>query len=331
MKRTITDYVGQTPLVFLSDISSKIPANIFLKLENMNPWNSVKDRIAKNIIEKAEQSGEITEKTHIIEATSGNTGISLAGVCASRGYKLTIVMPEFVSEERKLLLALMGANIVLTPESQGLLGPVAKSFELADEDPNSFIVDQTRNTNNPDAHIPTGQEIWDQLEGEVDYFVSASGTGGHLSGIGGYLKSKNAAIQVVAVEPKQAAVLSGQVNVGEAEGNHGIIGIGPGFIPQTLNRDVIDSVFVGSVDQGYRRAEEIIKTEGILIGVSTGAVIDAAIEIGSAPSMKNKNIVIIAASATERYLSTKLADNAREYLRQLPCTKALDKYMDMLK
>lgn len=331
MKRTISDYVGSTPLVFLSHISSTIPANIYLKLENLNPWNSLKDRIAKNIIEKAEKEGKITKSTHIIEATSGNTGISLAGICASKGYKLTIVMPEFVSEERKLLLALMGANLVLTPESQGLLGPVAKSFELADQDPNSFIVDQTRNPNNPGAHIETGEEIWNQLEGNVDCFVSASGTGGHLSGIGGFLKSKNPAIQVVAVEPEQAAVLSGRVKVGQADGNHGIIGIGPGFIPQTLNRKVIDLVFVVNVELGYRRAEEIIKREGILIGVSTGAVMEAAIELGSSSSMQDKNIVVVAASGTERYLSTKLADNARKYVSEIPAIPALERYMDMLK
>lgn len=330
MNKNISDYVGNTPLIYLKKTSEYIPANIYLKLEYMNPWFSVKDRIAKKIIEEAEQAGKVSFGSHIIEATSGNTGISLAGICATKGYKLTIVMPEFVSEERKLLLAMMGANLVLTPAGQGLLGPVAKSFEIADNDPNAFIVDQTRNMDNPGAHIETGREIWNQLDGKVDYFISASGTGGHLSGIGNYLKSQSSNIKVVAVEPCQAAVLSGKVSVGEADGNHGIIGIGPGFIPKTLDRDLIDQVLVVDVDDGYRCAEEVIKKEGILLGVSTGAVLHAAIELGSDPAMQNKNIVVIAASATERYLSTRLADNARKYLNSLTTIPAKESYLAML-
>lgn len=330
MKLSVADYVGNTPIVYLKNISERIPANIYLKLEYLNPWFSVKDRIAKRIIEEGEKAGNIKPDTHIIEATSGNTGISLAGICVVKGYKLTIVMPEFVSEERKLILAMMGANLIFTPESQGLLGPVAKSFEISESDSNYFIVDQTRNENNPDAHIETGREIWDSLEGNVDCFVSASGTGGHLSGIGKYLKSMKETVQVVAVEPHQSAVLSGRVKVGEADGNHGIIGIGPGFIPKTLNKELIDRVIVLDVDDGYKMAEKVIKTEGLLVGVSTGAVVAAAVELGSEESMRDKNIVVVAASSTERYLSTRLSNSAREYINAIEPTPALDTYMQRL-
>ena len=249
---TIKNAVGGTPLVRLNNISRPLGASIYLKLEYLNPWMSVKDRVAVNIIETAEREGKLRPGTHVIEATSGNTGISLAGICAAKGYDITIVMPEFVSIERKLLLRMLGANIVLTPESQGLLGPVAKSFELAEQYPTSFIADQTRNPANPGAHYATGEEIWQQLEGHVDAFVAASGTGGHITGIGTCLKAKQPRTLVVAVEPHQAAVLSGRVKVGEAEGNHGIIGIGPGFIPKTLNREIIDRVIVMTLIRDMR-------------------------------------------------------------------------------
>lgn len=330
MKRNIISYVGNTPLIFLENISKNLHANIYLKLEYLNPWFSVKDRVALNIIETAEREGKLKPGCHVIEATSGNTGVSLAGICAVKGYDITIIMPEFVSDERKLILRMLGANIVLTPADQGLLGPVAKSFELAEQYKSCFIADQTRNPANPEAHIATGKEIWEQLSGEVDIFISASGTGGHLSGIGGFLKGKNKEVKVVAVEPRQAAVLSGNVKVGEANSNHGIIGIGPGFIPKTLNREIIDQVMVIDNKKGYEVTENLIRREGVLVGISTGAVVHAAMEVASNRDNQGKNIVVVAASSTERYLSTTLLEKSRSYVGRLQVVRAKDDYMKML-
>lgn len=326
----IEDAVGETPLVRLNRISGNLKASIYLKLEYLNPWMSVKDRVALSIINHAERDGKLRPGTHVIEATSGNTGISLAGICAARGYGITIVMPEFVSMERKLLLRLLGANIVLTPESQGLLGPVAKSFELAEQYSDCFIADQTRNPANPAAHFSTGEEIWRQLNGQVHAFVAASGTGGHITGIGTCLKTKDARIQVLAVEPVQAAVLSGRVSVGDANGNHGIIGIGPGFIPQTLNREIIDRVMVIDPDRGYETTLRVMREEGLLVGVSTGAAVHAAMLLADEPEMDGKNIVVVAASSTERYLSTRLSEEARAYVNALSLSPAPQKHMDSL-
>jgi cysteine synthase len=327
---SIIDVVGNTPTVYLENISKSLPADIYLKLEYLNPWFSVKDRVALNIIETAEKEGKLTNGTHVIEATSGNTGISLAAICAVKGYEITIIMPEFVSMERKLILRLLGANVILTPEHQGLLGPVAKSFELADTFDSCFIADQTRNDANPQAHLKTGEEIWSQMDHKVDVFVSASGTGGHLTGIGSYLKEQDPNIKVIAVEPEEAAVLSGKMEVGEANGNHGIIGIGPGFIPLTLDRSLIDDVIVIKSKDGYKMALHIIKNEGLLVGVSTGAVLSAAVKLASLDKMKGKNIVVIAASSVERYLTTQLVDDARAYIDELVPIEANQRYLDML-
>jgi cysteine synthase A len=325
---TIEQAVGNTPLVRLNRISKDLNADIYLKLEYLNPWMSVKDRAALNMIETAEREGRLRPGTHVIEATSGNTGISLAGICASRGHGITVVMPEFVSMERKLLLRMLGANVVLTPESQGLLGPVAKAIELAEQHADCFIADQSRNPANPDAHHATGEEIWRQLDGQVHAFVAASGTGGHITGIGTCLKTKNPGIQVIAVEPIQAAVLSGRVPEGQADANHGIIGIGPGFIPQTLNRDIIDRVTVIDPDRGYDTTLRVMREEGLLVGVSTGAALYAAMLLAEEPEMEGCNIVVVAASSTERYLSTRLAAQAREYIDALVLSPATQHHMD---
>lgn len=327
---TIQHAVGGTPLVRLGNLSRNLGGSIYLKLEYLNPWMSVKDRVAVNIIETAEREGKLRQGTHVIEATSGNTGISLAGLCAAKGYEITIVMPEFVSLERKLLLRLLGANIVLTPESQGLLGPVAKSFELAEQYPDCFIADQTRNPANPAAHNRTGEELWQQLDGRVDAFVAASGTGGHISGIGGYLKTKRPETLVVAVEPRQAAVLSGQVRAGEADGNHGIIGIGPGFIPQTLNREIVDRVVVIEPDDGYATTLRVMREEGLLVGISTGAAVCAAMQLACEPEMAGAHIAVVAASSAERYLSTRLTDDARAYVERLPLSPAQERHIQSL-
>lgn len=331
MPKTVADIVGNTPLVHLKRLSSEVGANIYLKLEFMSPWFSVKDRIAKNIIEKAESEGKIKPGSHIIEATSGNTGISLAGVCALKGYKLTVIMPEFVSEERKLLLRLLGAEIILTPAEQGLVGPVAKSFEMAENDSNVFIADQTRNPANPEAHLKTGQEIWDELEGQVDVVVAASGTGGHLTGIGTKLKTLGPQVEIMAVEPQSAAVLSGKVEIGEANPDHGLTGVGPGFIPDTLNQEVIDRVLVVDEEESFETVKQIIANEGLLIGPSTGAVISAVKSLASEDKYKNKSIVAVATSSTERYLSTNLTDDARNYLNKLVPSPASEYYMEKVK
>lgn len=331
MEDTILNVVGNTPIIKLANISKKLKGNIFLKMEFLNPWMSVKDRVALNIIEDAEKTGKLKKGGHVVEATSGNTGISLAGVCAVKGYKLTIILPEFVSLERKLLLRMLGADLILTPESQGLLGPVAKSIELASKDPNIFIADQTRNLANPESHLKTAEEIWEQMDGNIDAFVSASGTGGHISGIGQGLKNKRQDIKVIAVEPFQAAVLSGQTKVGEAEGNHGIIGIGPGFIPKTLDRKVIDRVIVIDPDKSYETVLEVMKSEGVLIGVSTGATIYSAMLLANEEEMRDKNIIVVGASATERYLSTKLSADANKYLNELVPEAASPEFIELLK
>lgn len=327
---TVTGIVGSTPLVRLANLTSAGQATVLVKLEFLNPWGSLKDRAALEIINQAEASGKLKPGGHVVEATSGNTGISLAAICASRGYPLTIIMPEFVSMERKVLLRLLGANLIFTPREQGLLGPVAKSLEYHAQHPDAFLADQTRNPDNPRSHQRTGKEIWEQAEGKVDIFVSASGTGGHISGIGKYLKSRNPRVKVVAVEPHQTAVLSGRVAPGEGEGNHGIIGIGPGFIPQTLDRSVIDDVAVIDVEDAYVTARLVSAREGLLVGASTGAVLHVALQLAKLEENRGKTIVVVAASSAERYLSTELAQSARAYVDSLSSEPAAQIYMDQL-
>ena len=328
--KDITNTVGKTPLVKIRNLTSPGQAKILMKLEYLNPWGSLKDRVAMEIIEEAESTGKLKPGGHVVEATSGNTGISLAAICASRGYRVTIIMPEFVSMERKILLRLLGANLIFTPTVQGLLGPVAKSLEYIEKNPGAFLADQTRNMNNPKAHLKTGMEIWEQAEGKIDIFVSASGTGGHISGIAQFLKSKNPSVKVVAVEPHQTAVLSGRVAPGEGNGNHGIIGIGPGFIPQTLDRSVIDEVAVIDVQDAYDTARKAIAAEGIPIGCSTGAVLHVALKLAKQIENAGKTIVVVAASSAERYLSTELAADARAYVNSLSSEAAEQPYMEIL-
>lgn len=330
INNTIFSATGSTPIVRLSNITNELYASIFVKLEYLNPWGSIKDRIALEIIEKAEQDGLLKPGGHVVEATSGNTGISLAAVCAAKGYRLTIILPEFVSIERKILLRMMGAELILTPEAQGLIGPVAKSLEFIEKNPGVFVADQTRNPNNPGAHVRTGQEIWEQTNGDIDIFIAASGTGGHISGIGNYLKSRNPQIRVIAVEPEGAAVLSGETQPGKAKANHGLIGIGPGFIPQTLDRAIIDGYSIVNVDHAYDTTRLVIAKEGLLIGASSGAVIAAALEIAACPDNAGKKILVIATSQTERYLSTCLADEARTYVNGLVPIDVEEKFIERL-
>ncbi len=314
---SVLDYVGGTPIVRLNQRRWNIESEIWLKLEGMNPWGSIKDRAAKNMILTAERDGALGPHTHIVEATTGNTGVSLAAIAAQRGYKITIVMPDYVSEERKILLSLLGANIALTPSSEGYPGTVEFAKSLARKT-NGFYIDQSSNAANPDAHRETGAEIWEQMQGDIDVFVAGVGTGGHISGVGKYLRQKNPNIKVVAVEPEGAALLSGGNTVETARSTHGILGIGPGLVFDTTDRSEISDVFVTNRADTYRIARNIISREGLLVGISTGATVHAALELAQDTAMVGKRILCMAPSQTERYLSTGLTDEAREALSDVP-------------
>lgn len=298
----VTELTGCTPLMELKNYETlhDINAKILAKLEFFNPAGSAKDRIAKAMIEKAEKEGKITKNTVIIEPTSGNTGIGLASVAASKGYKVIFTMPETMSIERRNLLKAYGAEIVLTEGAKGMKGAIEKAEELEKENKESFIPSQFTNPANPEIHKKTtGVEIWNDTEGKVDIFVAGAGTGGTLSGTGEYLKSKNPNIKIVAVEPFNSPVISG----GKA-GAHGLQGIGAGFIPQTLNINIIDEIIKVKENDAYATGREIAKNEGILIGISAGAAVYAAKELAKREENHNKNIVVIIPDNGERYLST---------------------------
>lgn len=304
--KSVTDLIGHTPLLELvrTENVNNLEAKIFAKLEYFNPAGSVKDRVAKAMIEDAEKKGILKPDSVIIEPTSGNTGIGLASVSASKGYRLIITMPETMSIERRNLMKAYGAEVVLTDGSMGMTGAIKKAEELAKEIPNSFIPSQFSNPSNPKAHLETtGVEIWEDTDGEVDIFVSAVGTGGTISGTGAYLKSKNPDIKVVAVEPAGSPVISG----GRA-GSHKIQGIGAGFIPETLDMNVFDEVITVRDDDAFRQGREVVRNEGVLVGISSGAVIWTAIELAKRPENKGKNIVVLLPDTGERYLSTSMFD-----------------------
>jgi len=295
----ITESVGGTPLVQLNKISAFVRANIFAKCEFFNPAGSVKDRTALAMIQAAETQGLINKDTEIIEPTSGNTGIGLASVCAQRGYKLTIVMPDTMSVERQKLIKAYGAKLVLTDGKSGMDGAIKKARELAAAS-KSFMPDQFKNTANYQVHYDTtGPEIWEALSGVVDCFVAGVGTGGTISGAGAYLKSRSPKIKVVAVEPETSAVLSG----GKA-GAHKIQGIGAGFVPEILRRDIIDEILKVSNGNAGVFARKLAAQEGILAGISSGANVWAAMELAGRPEFLGKNIVTILPDTGERYLST---------------------------
>ena len=299
--RNITDLVGGTPLIQLDKLAKKesLNANIFAKLEYFNPAGSVKDRIAKAMIEDAEKKGILKEGSVIIEPTSGNTGIGIASVGAAKGYKVQIVMPETMSIERRSLIKAYGAEVILTEGAKGMKGAIEKANELAEATKNSFVPSQFENQANPEIHIKTtGPEIYDDLDGEVDIFVAGIGTGGTITGVGKYLKSKNSNIKIVAVEPAGSPVLS----EGRA-GAHKIQGIGAGFVPDTLDRDVYDEIITVENDDAFKVAREIAKTEGVLVGISSGAATFAAIELAKRPENAKKNIVVLLPDTGERYLS----------------------------
>ena len=300
--KKITDLIGNTPLLELSNIEEdeSLQATVLAKLEYFNPAGSVKDRIAKAMIDDAEAKGLLKKGSVIIEPTSGNTGIGLASVAASRGYRIIIAMPETMSIERRNLMKAYGAELVLTEGSKGMKGAIAKAEELAKEIPNSFIPSQFTNPANPAAHEKTtGVEIWNDTDGKVDIFVAGVGTGGTVSGTGSYLKSKNPDIKVVAVEPKSSPVLSEGV-----AGAHKIQGIGAGFVPETLNTDIYDEVITVANEDAFEPGKKIARTEGVLVGISSGAAVWAAVELAKRPENKGKTIVVLLPDTGERYLST---------------------------
>ena len=302
--RSITELIGNTPLLELVNYEKKyaLSTKILVKLECFNPAGSVKDRIAREMIDQAEKDGFLKENSVIIEPTSGNTGIGLAAIAASRGYKIIFVMPETMSLERRNLIAAYGAELVLTPGSLGMKGAIAKAEELAKTIPDSFIPSQFTNPANPMAHIKTtGPELWNDTDGKIDIFVAGVGTGGTISGVGKYLKSKNPDIEVVAVEPENSPMLSQGIS-----GKHGIQGIGAGFIPLTLNTGIYDQIITVKDQDAYDMGKEIARVEGILVGISSGAALWAAIELAKKPENQNKNIVVILPDTGERYLSTSM-------------------------
>lgn len=297
---SITEAIGNTPLLKLEKLSKECNANIFAKCEFFNPTSSVKDRIALGMIEDALQSGAIKADTTIIEPTSGNTGIGLAAVCAAKGIKLILTMPESMSIERRRLMAALGAQLVLTPKEKGMKGAVECAEELKAKTPNSIILQQFQNPANPKKHRETtALEILDALDNQVDIFISAVGTGGTLSGVGSILKARNPNAKIIAVEPINSAVISG-----EQPGPHKIQGIGAGFIPDTLDTKLIDSILKVDVEWAYKESREIAKSAGVLVGISSGANLWAAREI--AKTNPGKNIVTILCDTGERYLSTEL-------------------------
>lgn len=300
--RKITDLIGGTPLLELTNYekANELNAKIYAKLEYFNPAGSVKDRIAKAMLDDAEEKGLLKPGAVIIEPTSGNTGIGLASVAASRGYRVILTMPETMSVERRNLLKAYGAELVLTEGAKGMPGAIAKAKELAEQTPNSYIPSQFTNPANPAVHLKmTGPEIWADTDGKVDIFVAGVGTGGTLSGVGAYLKSQNPNVKVVAVEPATSPVLSG----GKA-GPHKIQGIGAGFVPDTLNTDIYDEILPVQNEDAFATGRALARSEGVLVGISSGAAVFAAAQLAKRPENAGKVIVALLPDTGERYLST---------------------------
>mgnify|MGYP001233544003 FL=1 len=298
------ELIGNTPLVEVINLEKEqeLKARVLVKLEYLNPAGSVKDRIAKAMLEDAEKSGKLHEGSVIIEPTSGNTGIGLASVAAARGYRIIIVMPDTMSVERRQLMKAYGAELVLSEGAKGMKGAIAKANELAEEIPNSFIPGQFVNPSNPKAHYETtGPEIWEDTEGKVDYFVAGVGTGGTVTGVGKYLKEKNPAVKVVAVEPATSAVLSTGV-----AGAHKIQGIGAGFVPEILDTTIYDEIIPVANEDAFALGKKIGTSEGVLVGISSGAAVWAALEVAKRPENEGRNIVVLLPDTGDRYLSTPL-------------------------
>ncbi|QQL46193.1 cysteine synthase A [Sulfuriroseicoccus oceanibius] len=317
ISNSLVDAIGNTPLIKLSQLPAADGAEVFLKMEARNPLNSVKDRIGKAMIETAEREGKLHSDSIIIEPTSGNTGIAIAFVARAKGYRCILVMPETMSIERRVLLHMLGAELVLTPGPKGMGGAIAKAKALAEEyGEKAFVPSQFDNPANPQVHRETtAEEIWEATGGDIDVFIAGVGTGGTITGVSEVIKGRKE-LHTVAVEPKDSPVISGG-----APGPHKIQGIGAGFIPGNLNTEILDEVFQVSNEDAFATAATLTATEGIPAGISTGATVYAALEIAKRPEFKGKKIVVIGASGTERYLSTPLAESAREFVSQIPTSE----------
>jgi cysteine synthase A len=300
----ITETIGRTPLVRLNRVTAGIAAEIYGKCEFFNPLSSVKDRIGRSMLDAAERAGRLDRHTVIIEPTSGNTGIALAFVCAARGYQLILTMPDSMSMERRKLLRFLGAELVLTPAAEGMAGSIRKAEELARQHEKAFIPQQFQNPANPDVHRrTTANELWDDTDGRIDILISGVGTGGTITGVGEVLKERKPSFRAVAVEPRNSAVLSGG-----QPGRHAIQGIGAGFVPAILNTGVVDEVVTVSDDDALATARRVGREEGIPCGISSGAAVWAALQVGARPENAGKLIVAILPSSAERYLSTALVE-----------------------
>lgn len=323
----ITKTIGRTPLVKMQRLGKDLPGNLLLKLEFFNPLGSVKDRIGLAMIEDAEKSGKLKPGMQIIEPTSGNTGIALAFIAAAKNYPLTLTMPETMSQERRTLLLLLGAKIVLTPGPLGMKGAIAKAMELKDKTPNSWMAQQFDNPANPEIHRKTtAEEIWSDTDGKVDMVISGVGTSGTITGVGQVLKAKKPSVKMIAVEPVESPVLSGG-----KPGPHKIQGIGAGFVPGVMDLKVMDGIEQVSSEESLKTAREVIKTEGIPVGISSGAAICAGLRQASKEENRGKTIVVIVPSYTERYLSTLLAEQERQEAQALTVSTVDESYLSRVK
>ncbi|KYG64707.1 cysteine synthase A [Bdellovibrio bacteriovorus] len=319
----ITKTIGRTPLIQMQRMGKNLPGKLLLKLEFFNPLGSVKDRIGLAMIEDAEKTGKLKPGMEIIEPTSGNTGIALAFIAAAKNYKLTLTMPETMSQERRTLLLLLGAKIILTPGPLGMKGAIAKAIELHEKTPNAWMPKQFDNPANPEIHRKTtAQEIWNDTEGQVDMVISGVGTSGTITGVGQFLKQKKPSVKMIAVEPVESPVLSGG-----KPGPHKIQGIGAGFIPSVMDKSVMDGIEQVSSEESLKTAREVIKTEGIPVGISSGAAICAGLRQAAKEENKGKTIVVIVPSYTERYLSTLLAEQERQEAQSLTVSTVDESYL----